>query len=48
MSSILDQTFRDFEFIIVNDGSSDDTALILKECERVDTRIRVNIKKTRK
>jgi len=41
VSSILDQTFRNFEFIIVNDGSSDATASILQEYERIDTRIRV-------
>jgi len=41
VSSILDQSFRDFEFIIVNDGSSDATASILQEYERIDSRIRV-------
>src|SRR5439155_11608891 len=41
VNSILDQTFRDFEFIIVNDGSSDDTALILQEYEKIDSRVRV-------
>ena len=41
VSSILNQTFRDFEFIIVNDGSSDASASILQEYERRDSRIRV-------
>jgi len=41
MSSILDQTFRDFEFIIINDGSTDGGAFILNEYERKDIRIKV-------
>src|SRR6266550_5112154 len=41
ISSILKQTFHDFEFIIINDGSSDDTASILKRYEESDGRIRV-------
>lgn len=41
VTSILDQTFRNFEFIIVNDGSSDTTASILQEYERLDSRIKV-------
>jgi glycosyltransferase involved in cell wall biosynthesis len=39
--SILNQTYEDFEFIIVNDGSTDDTASILAKYEKSDARIRV-------
>jgi glycosyltransferase involved in cell wall biosynthesis len=39
VQSVLDQTFRDFEFIIVNDGSTDGTAGILQEL--TDQRIRI-------
>ena len=41
VTSILNQTFRYFEFIIVNDGSTDDTASILDKYEKSDSRIRV-------
>jgi len=41
VTSILNQTFRDFEFIIINDGSNDDTASILDKYEKSDSRIRV-------
>jgi glycosyltransferase involved in cell wall biosynthesis len=41
MESILSQTFRDFEFIIIDDGSTDRTASILAEYERSDPRVRV-------
>lgn len=38
VSSILNQTFKDFEFIIIDDGSTDDTALVVKSFN--DSRIR--------
>src|SRR5690242_12324875 len=38
-ASILNQTFRDFEFIIINDGSTDESASILAEYEKLDTRV---------
>jgi glycosyltransferase involved in cell wall biosynthesis len=37
--SILDQTFRDFEFIILNNGSTDETAQILNQFK--DSRLRI-------
>jgi glycosyltransferase involved in cell wall biosynthesis len=39
--SILSQSFKEFEFIIVNDGSIDRTAEILDNCAKKDARIRV-------
>lgn len=41
IKSILDQTFTDFEFIIINDGSTDGTKQILNYFHRQDTRIRI-------
>lgn len=39
IQSILDQTFSDFEFIIVNDGSTDDSASIIQQFAELDKRI---------
>jgi glycosyltransferase involved in cell wall biosynthesis len=39
--SILDQTCGDFEFIIVDDGSTDESPAILAECAKKDKRIRI-------
>ena len=39
LESILCQSFRDFEFLIIDDGSTDDTLAILNEYARKDARI---------
>ncbi len=41
IESILSQTFNDFEFIIINDASQDNTAEILATYQKKDKRIRV-------
>jgi hypothetical protein len=41
IDSVLGQSFREFEFVIIDDGSTDSTADILSKYELVDSRIRV-------
>jgi glycosyltransferase involved in cell wall biosynthesis len=41
IESILNQTFRDFEFLIIDDGSTDQSASIVQKFADLDPRIRV-------
>jgi glycosyltransferase involved in cell wall biosynthesis len=41
VESILDQTFRDFEFIVIDDGSTDRSGAILDAYRENDSRLRV-------
>lgn len=41
LDSILGQTFGDFEFIIIDDGSTDQSRVILENAARIDNRIKL-------
>ena len=41
VSSILDQTYKDFELLLLDDGSTDDSGRIFDEYSKSDTRVRV-------
>lgn len=41
VNSIIQQSYTDWEFIICNDGSTDDTLSVLKKLELLDNRIRI-------
>ncbi len=41
IDSVLSQTFTDFEFVIINDGSKDDSLALLREYEKRDARIKL-------
>ncbi|MBL4699027.1 MAG: glycosyltransferase family 2 protein [Phycisphaerales bacterium] len=45
IESILSQTYTDFELIIINDGSTDNSETIVRHYERVDNRVRVFTRK---
>lgn len=47
VESILDQTYRDFEFIVMDDGSTDDTLKQLQQYAAKDSRLRVIAKEHR-
>ena len=39
IESILNQTYKNIEFIIINDGSTDDSLSIIKDYQKIDNRI---------
>jgi glycosyltransferase involved in cell wall biosynthesis len=47
VESVLAQTFGDFEFIIIDDGSTDGSAGVLSEYARRDARIRLTVRENK-
>lgn len=45
IDSVINQTFTDFEFIIVDDGSTDKTSSIISQYATIDSRIRIVTRK---
>ena len=41
LDSVIKQSYKEFEFIIINNGSTDKTALILSEYESKDKRFKI-------
>jgi glycosyltransferase involved in cell wall biosynthesis len=41
VSSVLNQTYKDFELILINDGSTDDSLAVLEKLKETDSRIKV-------
>ena len=45
IESILGQTFTNFEFLIIDDGSTDNSLKIIKKYQKKDKRINIKINK---
>jgi glycosyltransferase involved in cell wall biosynthesis len=47
MDSILAQTFRDFELIVIDDGSKDASPAILREYAKRDPRVKLTVRENK-
>ena len=41
LNSVLNQTFKNIEIICIDDGSTDNSLIILKEYEKIDKRLKI-------